>query len=77
VEGAEVDLLRGLGDLVGRVPLVIEYGPERFSSMDGEAFRASLRAHYTTLRRLGPGDAKPHPITALDRITSITDILLY
>lgn len=77
VEGAEIDLLRGLGDLVGRVPLAIEYGPERFSSADGEAFRASLRAHYTTLRRLGPGDAGPEPIAALDRITSITDILLY
>jgi FkbM family methyltransferase len=77
VEGAEFDVLRGIGDLVGNAPLAIEYSPDRFSSQDGIAFRASLKANYNNLHRLGPDGGEVLGIDALDRITSITDILLY
>jgi FkbM family methyltransferase len=78
VEGAEFDVLRGIGDLVGQVPLAIEYSPDRFSSGDGRTFRDALKANYTTLHRLGPNeDGQAHPIAELDRIASITDILIY
>ena len=78
VEGAEFEVLRGIGTLLGKVPLAIEYAPERFSSGDGETFRQALKANYTTLHRLGPNETgKTHPIGELDRIASITDILIY
>ncbi len=71
VEGAEFDVLNGLGDLVGKAPLAIEYSPDRFSSADG------MKSNYRNLHRLGPDGGEPLAIDALDRIGSITDILLY
>lgn len=75
VEGAEFEVLRGLGDLVGKVPLAIEYSPDRFTSAEGAAFRQSLKQNYKNLHRLGADE--PLTIDALDQIASITDILLY
>lgn len=75
VEGAELDVLMGLGGLIGRVPLAIEYSPERFDSAEGEAFRTALKENYTRMHRLGPGGPDTRPIADLDRIASISDVL--
>ena len=77
VEGSEFDLLRGLGDLVGQVPLVIEYSPDRFSSSDDESFRRLLKDHYASFHRLGTDPSGALPTAALDGIQTITDILLF
>jgi FkbM family methyltransferase len=77
VEGAEFEVMQGLGDLVGKAPLAIEYSPDRFSSADGVAFRASLKANYKNLHRLGADGGEALGIEALDEIKSIMDILLY
>jgi FkbM family methyltransferase len=76
VEGSEFDVLRGLGDLVGQVPLVIEYSPDRFTSSDDASFRQLLKHNYSTLHLLGPAPSGALTIDALDRIKTITDILL-
>lgn len=75
VEGAELDVLHGLGDLIGKVPLVVEYAPDRYATAEGDVFRRLLKAHYSTMHRLGEGGPEPLPISDIDRITSISDIL--
>ncbi len=77
VEGAEFEVLKGLGGLLGRAPLVIEYSPARFSSAEGAAFRELLKTHYTTWHRLGGHGGAATPIAELDAIASVADILIY
>ena len=53
-EGFEPQVVQGLGDFLGRVPLLIEYAPKRYAADDGARLRELLQQHYTTLYRLGP-----------------------
>jgi FkbM family methyltransferase len=77
VEGSELAVLRGLGDCLGRVPLVLEYAPDRPDPDAARALRELLQRHYTTLHRVGPQTAQPEPIGALAGIAGIADILVY
>jgi len=77
VEGSELAVLRGLGDYLGQVPLVLEYAPDRPHPDAARDLRELLQRHYTTLHRVGPHAATPEPIGALAGIAGITDILVY
>jgi FkbM family methyltransferase len=76
-EGFEPQVVEGLGDLLGRVPLAIEYAPKRYAADDGTRLRALLQQHYTTLYRLGPQPRPAEPLSALAAIDGITDILVF
>jgi hypothetical protein len=76
VEGAEAETVRGLGDLVGKIPLAIEYAPERLRPVNKE-LRIILEKHYPRLHRLGTESRGEEPISDLARVSSMTDILFY
>jgi len=76
VEGAEAETVRGLGDLVGKIPLAIEYAPERLRPVNKE-LRIILEKHYPRLHRLGTESRGEEPISNLARVSSMTDILFY
>ena len=76
VEGAEYEAVRGLGDLVGKVPLAIEYAPERLRSSNAE-LRKILEQHYPRLHRLGTESRGEEPIANLAKVSGMTDILFY
>jgi FkbM family methyltransferase len=77
VEGSELAVVHGLGDILGQAPLVLEYAPDRSHPDVTRELRELLQQHYTTLHRIGPHATAPEPITALAGIASITDILVY
>lgn len=77
VEGAEFDMLKGLGEMIGQVPLVIEYAPDRYPPPDREAFRRLLLERYANFHRVGSDGGEPLSAEAFGRIESITDILVY
>lgn len=76
-EGFEPQVVQGLGDFLGRVPLLIEYAPKRYASDDGARLRALLQQHYTTLYRLGSETPHAEPLSALPSIDGIADILVF
>jgi FkbM family methyltransferase len=76
-EGYEPEIVRGLGHLLGRVPLAIEFTPRRYPGAKGEAFRQMLRQHHARLYRLDTKTPLQQPIEALDRLDEIADILLF
>jgi FkbM family methyltransferase len=76
-EGFEPQVVQGLGDFLGRVPLLIEYAPKRYAAEDAVRLRDLLQQHYTTLYRLGPGTPAAEPLSALASIGGITDILVF
>ena len=76
-EGYEPQVVQGLGDLLGRVPLVVEYAPQRYASDDAARLRELLQQHYTTFYRLGPQTPAAEPLSALASIRGITDILVF
>jgi FkbM family methyltransferase len=75
-EGFEPQVVQGLGDFLGRVPLLIEYAPQRYAAGDGARLRELLQRHYTMLYRLGPERRPAEPLSALASIAGITDILV-
>jgi FkbM family methyltransferase len=75
-EGFEPQVVQGLGNFLGRVPLAIEYAPKRYAPSDGAQLRQLLQQHYTTLHRLGPDTRPAEPIAALASINTITDIVV-
>lgn len=76
VEGAEADVVKGLGDLVGRVPLAVEYAPERLRPANAE-LRILLEKHYPKMHRLGTESRGEEPIGNLAGVSGMTDILFY
>lgn len=76
VEGAEADVVKGLGDLVGRVPLAVEYAPERLRPVNAE-LRVLLEKHYPKMHRLGTESRGEEPIGNLAGVSGMTDILFY
>ncbi len=76
-EGFEPQVVQGLGDYLGRVPLLIEYAPKRYASEDGARLRELLQQHYQTFHRLGPETKQAEPISALASVGGITDILVF
>ena len=74
VEGMELDVIRGLGEYIGR-PLVVEFFPSRYQQSSLREFRAVLKSHYKSLYRLG-GNAVLEPISAIDRNSDTADILV-
>jgi FkbM family methyltransferase len=76
VEGAEAEAVRGLGDLVGKIPLAIEYAPERLRPSNTE-LREILEKHYPRLHRLGTESRGEEPIANLAKVSGMTDILFY
>ena len=77
VEGSELGVVRGLGDYLGKVPLVVEYAPRRPTPEAAGELCALLRQHYTALHRLGPNASMREPIGALAEVAGFTDILVY
>ncbi len=75
-EGFEPQVVEGLGDLLGRVPLSIEYAPKRYTAEDAAKLRGLLEKNYKTLYRLGTNTQQAEPISALASIGGITDILV-
>ncbi len=76
VEGAESEAVAGLGDLVGKIPLAIEYAPERLRSSNAE-LRKILQKHYPRMHRLGSESRGEEPIGNLASLSGMTDILFY
>lgn len=77
VEGLERDVVVGLGDFLGQVPLVLEYAPERGDPQAARELRDLLVKHYTILYRLGPRASPQESIAGLADIDGITDILVF
>jgi FkbM family methyltransferase len=75
-ESSELAILRGLGDLFGRMPIVIEYSPLRMPAEAAATLCTLLRSKYANAYRLSPTGSEELPIAGLDRITVTTDILL-
>jgi len=76
VEGAESDAVAGLGDLVGKIPLAIEYAPERLRSSNTE-LRKLLQKHYPRMHRLGSESRGEEPSANLGSVSGMTDIMFY
>ena len=76
VEGLERDVVAGLGDYLGQVPLALEYAPERGDPQAARELREMLQRHYTVLHRLGPNAGPAEPIAALAAVSGITDIMV-
>jgi FkbM family methyltransferase len=76
VEGLERDVVAGLGDYLGKVPLVLEYAPDRGDPAAAQALREMLQRHYSVMHRLGPQAGAAEPIAALAAVDGITDILV-
>src|SRR5262249_31290836 len=64
-EGFEPQVVEGLGDFLGRVPLTIEYAPKRYTPADAARLRELLQQHYKTLYVLGDDKPAPQPVSAL------------
>lgn len=75
-EGAEPDVVDGMVDLLGRVPLVLEYTPDRYDAERRARLARHLKENYKAFHRLGSADARSEPIAALDSIAGRTDILV-
>jgi FkbM family methyltransferase len=75
-EGYEPEVVGGLGDFIGRVPLAIEFTPRRYAGARGENLRRLLAQHYTRLYRLGTGSTSQQPIEAVDQLEEVSDILV-
>jgi FkbM family methyltransferase len=77
VEGFEPQVVAGLGDwLAQRIPLLIEFAPQRYTSEQRDAFVARLSAHYTQCHALNTGETAPRGIAALASIDRFTDVLI-
>ena len=76
-EGFEPQVVQGLGDFLGRVPLLIEYAPRRYAPDDGARLRELLQQHYSMLYRLGPERRAAEPLSALASCDGVTDILVF
>jgi FkbM family methyltransferase len=76
-EGFEPQVVDGLGDFLGRVPLVIEYAPKRYASADDARLREVLQQHYGKLHRLGLQTRSAEPLSAIASIDDIVDILVF
>lgn len=77
VEGFEPEVVEGLGDYLGRVPLMIEYAPHRYSPEKRAALDDLLGGAYRSVRRLGAVLSSPQPIEIVRRIEGIVDIVVY
>jgi hypothetical protein len=78
VEGFEPQVVAGLGDwLSQRIPLLIEFAPQRYTNEQRAAFIAKLTAHYTHCHALNSPDSAPREIAALAAIDRFTDVLIY
>lgn len=75
-EGSELAILRGLGDLFGRFPLVIEYSPSRMPAGAAAQLCVLLRSKYARAYRLSSAGSRELPIAELDWIAAAADILL-
>ncbi|ETR75992.1 hypothetical protein X566_24215 [Afipia sp. P52-10] len=76
VEGLEPEVIEGLGDYLGQVPLAIEYAPYRYSEQRRRALDELLIANYRTVRRLGETLTPVESIDALRAIDGIVDIVV-
>jgi FkbM family methyltransferase len=77
VEGYEPEVVGGLGDLLGRVPIAIEFTPQRYAGARDMDFRQLLRRHYKRLHRLGRKQSVEQAIETLDGLNEETDLLLF
>jgi FkbM family methyltransferase len=76
-EGFEPQVVEGLGDFLGRVPLAVEYAPKRYAPADAARLRELLQQHYKTLYLLSGDKPSAQPVSALASVTGITDILVF
>lgn len=78
VEGFEPQVVAGLGGwLAQRIPLLIEFAPQRYTREQREALIARLSAHYTQCHALHSPGSEPRGIAALAGIDRFTDVLIY
>jgi FkbM family methyltransferase len=75
-EGAEPDVIEGMAELLGRVPLVLEYTPDRYDAERRRRLARRLKENYSAFYRIGSAAAVSEPIAALDSIATRTDILI-
>jgi len=76
-EGFEPQVVEGLGDFLGRVPLAIEYAPKRYAPAYAARLRELLQQHYQTFHLLSGDRPSAQPISALAALTGITDVLVF
>jgi FkbM family methyltransferase len=76
-EGFEPQVVEGLGDYLGRVPLAIEYAPKRYAPADAARLRELLQQHYKALYLLDRDQPAAQPMSALATVTGITDMLVF
>ena len=74
VEGAEFDVISGLGSYIGR-PIALEFYPSRYSAKQLADLRTILKQSYRSLYRLGAAETE-EPIDAIDTIKKPTDLLV-
>lgn len=77
VEGHEPEVIAGLGDLLGRVPLAIEYAPRRYDERRGDTLRAALQRDYRKFARLDIDNAPEQPMSELTSLQTDVDIIVY
>jgi FkbM family methyltransferase len=78
VEGFEPQVIAGLGPwLAHRIPLLIEFAPQRYMPEQRAAFIERLTTHYTRCYALNSPDSEPRDIAALAAIDRFSDILIY
>ena len=77
VEGLEPAAVAGLGAFIGKVPLVIEFAPDRYCDADRCAICALIERNYQRLYRLPQRDRTPESTAAIAGIATMTDILVF
>jgi FkbM family methyltransferase len=78
VEGYEPEVLRGLGRVVAyRIPIAFEFIPSRFTRSARLDLVDLLSPHYATLHRLSGLADNRAPISAIESIEGIDDILVF
>ena len=78
VEGFEPEATRGLGAMLEqRVPLALEYMPDRYGAAGMRDLLALLGRHYKSLHNLSEPHAEAKPVQALADIRGGADVLIF
>lgn len=77
VEGFEPEVIEGLGDYLGSVPLAVEYAPYRYNDARRRRLDNLLIEKYTVFHTLGEVLAPAQPISEIRQVHGIVDIIVY
>lgn len=78
VEGYEPEVMEGLDEVMAsRVPVVIEFAPERYAPVSFRRFLDLLNRYYGQVCPLDTATPEPRPVSALAEIRNQIDVLIY